>query len=180
MKLYIKNMVCDRCIMVVRQQLESLHYEVSSLSLGEVEIHPVPDISGIEKIRKMLTSLGFELIEDKKKALVEKIKGLVIDQINHSDEAQPITFSTFLSEKLNLEYHYISHLFSEVENLTIEKFVIAKKIEKVKELIRYGDLNISEIAWKMGYSSVQALSNQFKKTEGMTPGEYKSKNQLKY
>jgi AraC family transcriptional regulator len=177
MKLHIKNMVCDRCIMVVRQELENLHYNVSSVKLGEAEIEPDPDKEGMKKIQSRFSEIGFSLLEDKKRILSEKIKALIIERINQENLPQEINMSDYLSDKLGLDYHYMSHVFSETEHTTIEKFLIGKKIEKVKELVRYGELTISEIAWKLGYSSVQALSGQFKKTTGITPSEYKNKIQ---
>lgn len=177
MKLHIKNMVCDRCIMVVRQELENLQYHVGSVKLGEAEIEPDPDKEGIEKIKNRFSEIGFSLLEDKKKILSEKIKILIIERINQEDLPQDVNLSEYLSDKLQLDYYYMSHVFSETEHTTIEKFLIAKKIEKVMELVRYGELTISEIAWKLGYSSVQALSGQFKKSTGMTPSEYKNKIQ---
>lgn len=178
MKLYIKNMVCDRCIMVVRQQLETLDYEVGEVKLGQVEIEPAPDAEKLEQIRAAFSKIGFELLEDRKRILSEKIKALIIEKINKDNLHPEMNLSDYLSEKLELDYHHLSHVFSETEQITIEKFLINQKIEKVKELVRYGELTISEIAWKLGYSSIQALSGQFKKTTGMTPSEYRSKELL--
>lgn len=179
MKLYIKNMVCDRCIMVVRQELENLRFKVGAVKLGEAEIDPNPGKEGIEKIRSRFSEIGFDLLENKKKILSEKIKTLIIERINQENFHQEVNLSDYLSDKMALDYHYLSHVFSETEHTTIEKFLIAQKTEKIKELVRYGELTISEIAWKLGYSSVQALSGQFKKTTGMTPSEYKNKIQEK-
>ncbi len=178
MKLYIKNMVCDRCIMVVRQQLEGLRYEVKEVRLGEADIEPAPDKEGLEQIRSQFSAIGFELLEDKKKILSEKIKTLIVEKVNHMELQLGMNLSEYLSAKLELDYYYMSHVFSETEQTTIEKFLIAQKIEKVKELMRYGELTISEISWKLGYSSVQALSSQFKKSTGITPSEYKSRELL--
>jgi AraC family transcriptional regulator len=166
-------MVCDRCIMVVRQLLEGLKYEVKTLTLGEAEIYPEPDNKEVEKIEMEFLKVGFELVKDKKQKLAEKIKTLIIEKINKDDSNPGVNLSDYLSDKSGFDYHYISQVFSEIENTTIEKFVIYKKIEKVKALIRYGEISISEIAWKLGYSSTQALSNQFKKVTGMSPSEYK-------
>ena len=166
-------MVCDRCIMVVKQQLEELNYEVTKVKLGEAEIEPEPDESGMEKINRQFAAIGFELIVDKKQKLSEKIKTLIIEKINNENGQQEVNWSSYLSDRMGMDYHYLSHVFSEISSSTIEKFIIIKKIEKVKEFLRYDELTISEIAWKYGYSSVQALSNQFKKVTGMTPSEYK-------
>jgi AraC family transcriptional regulator len=178
MKLYIKNMVCDRCIMVVRQQLEGLGYEIKDMKLGETDITPEPDQEALKKIRHQFESVGFELIEDKKEKVVEKIKALIAEQLNNKNWDLETNLSSYLIEKTGFSYHYLSHVFSELENTTIEKFVIAQKTEKVKEYLRYGELNISEIAWKFGYSSIQALSNQFKKVTGMTPSQFRKKEEL--
>lgn len=167
-------MVCDRCIMVVRQQLEALHYQVDAIRLGEVEFHPDPSKGDLTRIHDNLKAIGFELLEDKKHKLTERIKVLVIEKIAKMDLPKNMNFSDFLSAELDLDYHYLSHTFSEVEGITIEKYIISIKIEKVKELIRYGELTISEIAWKMDYSSIQALSNQFKKVTGLTPSLYRA------
>jgi AraC family transcriptional regulator len=175
MKLYIKNMVCDRCIIVVRQQLEELGYAVKSLKLGEAEIEPFPDKEETEQIREAFLKVGFELVENKKQVLSEKIKALLIEKINKNDLPLAINISEYLSSTMDFDYHYLSHLFSETEGTTIEKFLIVQKTEKIKALLGYDELSISEIAWKMGYSSVQALSNQFKKATGLTPSEYKRK-----
>ena len=166
-------MVCDRCIMVVRQQLEALHYDVKEVKLGEAEIEPSPTKEDILKIQEQFLKIGFELLEDKKGKLSERIKTLIIEKINLGDQHSNENFSDYLTEKIGLDYHHLSHVFSEVEGNTIEKFVIIKKIEKVKELLSYNELTISEIAWKIGYSSIQALSSQFKKNEGITPSEFK-------
>lgn len=167
-------MVCDRCIMVVRQQLEALNFEVKELALGEVEISPEPDKSSLERIRQQFLAIGFELIESKKSILTEKIKTLIIEKINKEDGAFEYNLSEYLSTKIGLDYHYLTHVFSETTSTTIEKFVIQKKVESVKKMLREAEFNISEIAWKVGYSSVQALSNQFKKVTGKTPSEYKN------
>lgn len=171
-------MVCDRCVMVVRQQLEGLGYEVKELKLGEANIDSEPDKEALKKIRQLFESVGFELIEDKKEKVVEKIKALVAEQLNSKNWDQEINLSDYLTERKELSYHYFSHVFSELEGITIEKFVIAQKTEKVKEYLRYRELNISEIAWKFGYSSIQALFNQFKKAIGMTPSEFRKKEML--
>ena len=167
-------MVCDRCIMVVRQQLEALHCQVDAIRLGEVEFHPDPSKENLMRIHDNLKAIGFELLEDKRLRLIERIKVLIIDKIAKMNLPKDMNFSDYLSAELDLDYHHLSHTFSEVEGITIEKYIISIKVEKVKELIRYGDLTISEIAWKMDYSSIQALSNQFKKVTGMTPSLYRT------
>lgn len=174
--LYIKNMVCARCIKVVREELEKLDYEVNSIELGEAAISTAKKEIEIELIKKALEDNGFELLGDKQKQIVEKIKTAVIKQIQSSrdGELEKFNFSRFLSDNLNLSYQYLSNLFSSLEDVTIEKFIIHQKIEKVKELLIYDELTLSEISYRLGYSSVQHLSSQFKKVTGFTPSHYKS------
>lgn len=175
MILYIKNMVCSRCILVVRQQLENLGFQVSDISLGSAEILPEPDEDAVLKISSVLNFLGFELISKEKDRLIERIKSLVIERVHHSDLSEnPVSFTEFIASHLNKDYTYLSKLFSESENTTIEKFIIQQKVEKVKELLDYGELNLNEIADKMGYSSSAHLSAQFKNITGFTPRQFKS------
>lgn len=174
MLLSIKNMVCDRCILVVEQQLRLHGLQVQQISLGEVVVSPEPSDEKLADISSMLKVLGFELIDREKDKLVEKIRNTIIELIHHSSDAeQHVVFSEILSDRLHRDYGYLSRLFSENENLTIEKFIIQQKIEKVKELIQYGELNLNEIAWRMGYSSSAHLSNQFKSVMGMSPRDFK-------
>lgn len=174
--LYIKNMVCPRCIKVVREELEKLGYGVSDVELGEATISTTKKEIDIEPIKIALEDNGFELLGDKHKKLIEKIKTEIIIKIQESrhGELEKFNFSKFLSEKLNLSYQYMSNLFSSLEDVTIEKFVIHQKIEKVKELLIYDELTLSEISYRLGYSSVQHLSSQFKKVTGFTPSHYKN------
>ncbi len=172
--LYIKNMVCGRCIKVVREELEHLGHEVRKVELGEVEVagRKPPEL---EKIRTVLEKNGFELIEDKNAKLIEQIKLAILKlvQEDHAKNPMQSSYSSYLSEELGHDYHYLSSLFSSVENITIEQYTILQRIERVKELLRYRDLTLSEIAYKTGYSSVQHLSNQFRKVTGMTPSHFK-------
>jgi AraC family transcriptional regulator len=174
MNLYIKNMVCDRCILVVRQELDKLNVSYKNIQLGEVELANQPEAKKMDELKNQLQLLGFELLDDKKSTLVEKIKTAII-QLIHGTEAEELNkkLSVLLSEKLKLDYHYISGLFSSIEGMTIEKYVILQRIEKAKELLMYAELTLSEIADKLGYSSVQHLSQQFKKTTGLTPSHFK-------
>lgn len=168
-------MVCDRCILVVRQQLESLGFTVADIDLGSATVQPEPDAAALAAIASALKVLGFELIDNEKDKLVERIKNLIIEKVHHSDLAeQQVNFSTYLSENLHKDYGQLSRQFSDGEDTTIEKFIIQQKIEKVKELLEYGDLNLNEIAWKMGYSSSAHLSAQFKAVTGLTPSQFKS------
>lgn len=174
MKLYIKNMVCDRCIMIVRQQLESLGLSVTAITLGTADVRPDPKESLLSHLASILKVLGFELINKDKDKLIERIKNVVIELIHYSDlsEIQGNMMAS-IADRLHKDYAYLSRLFSESEDITIEKFIIQQKIEKVKELLQYGELNITEIAYKMGYSSSAHLSAQFKSITGMSPRQYK-------
>lgn len=178
--LYIKNMVCSRCVMVVNQVFEDNGLHPKAVRLGEVEIGEGVDVE--EKLTKIdveLLKLGFERIDDKKSRIIEKIKTLVIEKIHHQDQSEmKYNWSTIFSENLHYDYNYLSTLFSSVEGITLEQYIIQQKIEKVKELLFYDELNMSEIADKMGYSSVQHLSGQFKKVTGATPSEFKKSRKL--
>ena len=173
--LIIKNMVCDRCIRVVKEEFENIGLDVRSIKLGEVQVAAGPEQFDREKVRKVLDENGFELIDDKNVKIIEQIKTAIIDLIHHSDSAEGynVNFPQYVSEKVGRDYHYLSHLFSSTENVTIEKYIILQRIEKVKELLVYGELTLSEIAYKMGYSSVQHLSSQFKDVTGFTPSHFK-------
>ncbi len=174
MKLYIKNMVCNRCKMVIKSEMEKLGYHPISVELGEVEIKEDLTISEKLRISELLNTLGFALIEDKKSQLIEQIKTLIIDLIHYKNNNLNINLSDYLSQKLNHEYHYISNLFSEVEGTTIEKYLMTQKIERVKELLIYNEFSLSEIAYQLNYSSVAHLSSQFKKVTGLTPSHFKT------
>ena len=174
--LYIKNMVCPRCIKVVKEELEKLNIEILDITLGEVKTKKSKDQLPIDKIRNVLDENGFELIDDKNSRLVENIKKeiiLVIQNFRESD-FENINFPKLLTDSQNKEYHYLSSLFSKTEGITIEHFIILQKIEKVKELLKYDELTLSEIAYQLGYSSVQHLSRKKKKTTGLTASEFKS------
>ena len=174
MKLYIKNMVCDRCKMVVKAELEKLGFNPISVNLGEVEV-PLANLtsSQCDEIKSALQNFGFELLTNKKQQLNEQIKATIIELAHYNKAGLKTNLSTHLSEKLNLEYANLSAVFSEVEHNTIEKYFIQQKIEKVKELLEYGEKSLSEIAYQLSYSSVAHLSAQFKKTTGKPPTEYK-------
>lgn len=175
MTLIIRNMVCDRCKRVVREELEKLGLTVNRVELGEVDIDALPESVSLDMIRQTLQTNGFDLIDDKKQSLVEHMKVLLINEIQHlKGERQPSeNFSTFLERKLGYEYSYLSGLFSASEGHTLEKYIIALKLEKVKEWLRYDELTLSEIAWRLGYSSVQHLSTQFRQVTGQTPGQFR-------
>ena len=173
MKLYIKYMVSNRCKMAVKEELKKLGLHFIVVDLGEVEIMETITLDQREKLKLSLTDSGLELMDDKRAVLIEKIKNTIIEMIHHSDEMIKTNFSDYLSEKLNHDYTYLANLFSEVQGTTIEHFIINHKIERIKELIIYDELNITEIAWKMNYSSVAHLSNQFKKVTGLSPSHFK-------
>ena len=178
-KLYIKNMVCDRCKRVVREDLEKLGYSVNSVELGEAEITSGNEID-LDKIEKQLEESGFALLNDAKTTLVEKIKTNIIQLINHQEIADlHINTSDWLSQKTGTDYHTLSTLFSGLEGITIEKYLILQRIEKVKELLVYNELSLKEIAFKLGYSSVAHLSNQFKKITGLTTTHFKQIKEAK-
>lgn len=174
MKLYIKNMVCDRCKMAVSQILTQLNIEVQQMELGEVIIKQDLDENIQSTLAKQLENIGFELLDDKRKKIVEKIKNVVIEMVHQSDaDVDKITPSFLIAERVGRDYKYLSTLFSEVEGKTIEQYLIFQKIEKVKELLIYDELTLSQIADQLHYSSVQHLSNQFKKVTGLTPSRFK-------
>ncbi len=173
MKLYIKYMVSNRCKIAVKEELKKLGLHFIVVDLGEVEVMENIAPEQREQLRLALLDIGFELMDNKRAVLVERIKNVIIDMVHYSDEVIKTNFSDYLSEKLSHDYTYLANLFSEVQGTTIEKFIINHKVERIKELIIYGELNISEIAWKMNYSSVAHMSNQFKKVTGLTPSHFK-------
>jgi AraC-like DNA-binding protein len=166
-------MVSNRCKTAVKEELKKLGLHFIFVDLGEVEI--MEELSDEQRVqfKTALFDLGFELMDDKRAVLIEKIKTIIIEMVHNSEEIIKMNFSDFLSEKLNHDYTYMANLFSEVQGTTIEHFIISHKIERIKELIIYGELNITEIAWKMNYSRVAHLSNQFKKMTGLSPSHFK-------
>jgi AraC-like DNA-binding protein len=170
-------MVCIRCKMVVKSELEKLGLHYTSVDLGEAEVFETLTEKQLDSLSMGLKKSGLELMDDKKSILVEKIKTLIIELVHYTDEQIKINLSDFISEKLGYDYTYLSNLFSEVKGTTIEQFYLGHKIEKVKELLVYNELNLTQIADKLHYSSVAHLSNQFKKMTGLTPSYFK---QLKH
>lgn len=171
--LHIKNMVCKRCIMVVKEQLERLGLHPVSVELG---IAVLPDKVTDETclaVKAALESLGFELMDDKKLQVVEQVKDAIIELVHYSDSSLKVNLSDYLAGKFNRDYSVLSKLFSEITHTTIEKYLIAQKIERAKELLVYGELSLNEIADKLNYSSAAYLSAQFKRITGLTPGYFK-------
>ncbi len=166
-------MVCIRCKMVVKDELEKLGLHYRLVDLGEAEIEENLTIEQRIQLKTGLLKSGLELMDDKKSVLIQRIKNAIIETVHHSDEPLAVNFSEYLSHKLNYDYTYLANLFSEVQGTTIEKFLIAHKIERVKELLVYNELNLTEIAYEMHYSSVAHLSSQFKKVTGLTPSHFK-------
>ena len=174
MNIYIKNMVCNRCIMVVQQVFDRMAIPTGQISLGEVETIGFLPGEAMAELGEILGGYGFELIDDAKSQLIEKIKTCIITMVRYKkDESVRVNHSVYLESKLNRDYNYLSNLFSEVTGVTIEKYIINQKIERVKELLVYDKQTLSEIAVELGYSSVAYLSAQFKKVTGLTPGHFK-------
>ncbi|CAN5211750.1 hypothetical protein BH09BAC5_BH09BAC5_15700 [soil metagenome] len=173
MKLYIKYMVSNRCKMAVKEELKKLGLHFIVVDLGEVDV--MENISGEqrEQLKTALLVSGLELMDDKRAVLIEKIKNVITEMIHHSDEVPKVNYSDFIAEKLKYDYTYLSNIFSEVKGITIQQFIIIHKIERAKELLLYDEMNLTEISYKLHYSSVAHLSNQFKKVTGMSPSQFK-------
>lgn len=179
MKLYIKNMVCNRCKMVVKSELEKLGLRPLAVDLGEVEI--AADLEGYQRqdVHAALQKFGFALLDDKKSVIIERVKNLLVDLVQNKNNQLKTNLSDYLSRQLNHDYTYITNLFTQVEGTTIEQYFIAQKIERVKELLVYGELTLSEISYQLNYSSVSHLGKQFKKVPGLTPSHYKQLKEKK-
>jgi len=167
-------MVCLRCKLVVKSELDKLGLHYGVIELGEVDVSDDISSGQLNDLNIALKKSGLELMDDKKSILVEKIKTLIIEMVHYNDDQIKINLSDYLSQKLNYNYTYLANLFSEVKGTTIEQFYLSHKIERVKELLVYGELNLTEIAWKLHYSSVAHLSNHFKKKTGLTPSQFKN------
>jgi YesN/AraC family two-component response regulator len=166
-------MVCIRCKMVVKEELTKLGLHVTTVELGEAEILETISTEQHDQFKTALLKSGLELMDDKKSVLIQKIKNVIIELVHYTEEPLNVNFSDYLSKKLDYDYTYLANLFSEVQGITIEKFIISHKIERVKELLVYNELNLTEIAYLMHYSSVAHLSTQFKKVTGLTPSHFK-------
>ncbi|MGL5273830.1 MAG: helix-turn-helix domain-containing protein, partial [Phocaeicola sp.] len=171
--IYIKNMVCDRCIMVVRTIFERFNIAVIKIALGEIELSTPIAPTLKEQLKAELEAVGFEILDNRRSKVIEQTKTAIRTLVHQQDCLLKENLSDYLSSQLNMDYAHLSSLFSEVEGITIEKYFIAQKIELVKELLVYGDLSLSEIAHKLNYSSTAHLSNQFKRVTGLTPTFYK-------
>lgn len=174
MVLYIKSMVSDRCKTTVKNELKKLTLPYCKVALGEVELKENIPHEKIVALSIALKKNGFEIVSNKKNILIERIKKLIIQGIHHTDQPMDVNFSNYLSNAMNYNYTYLANIFSETEGITIEKFIIRHKIEKVKEMLSWNELNLTEIAYRLNYSSVAHLSYQFKKITGITPTGFKS------
>ena len=174
MKLFVKYMVSNRCKLAVKEELKKMGLHFIVVDLGEVEIMEELTFEQREQLQGGLSGSGLELMDDKRAMLIEKVQNVITEMIHHSEEIPKVNYSDYISRKLNYDYTYISNLFSEVKGITIQQYIIINKIERVKELIVYDELNLTEISYRMHYSSVAHLSNQFKKVTGFTPTHYKN------
>lgn len=173
-KLTIKNMVCDRCVLVIKNVMQELQFQPASVIMGEVDFAGrVLSGDDLNKIKQSIVPLGFELVSNKKQALIEHIKTALIQLVHGGHELDNIKLSDYLKTQIQHDYQSLSHLFSSVEGMTIEKYFIHLKVERIKELLVYDELNLTEISYRLGYSSLAHLSSQFKQTTGMTPTAFK-------
>lgn len=179
MKFFILNMISNRCKLVVKEILNEMDLHFILIDLGEIEIIEELTSEQLKRLKSELHESGLELIDDKKSILIEKIKTIIIQMIYYKEEIITINFSDYLTKKLNFHYNYLANLFSEIQGITIEHFIIFHKIERVKELMTYGELTITEIAYKLNYSSVAHLSSQFKKVTGISPSHFKQLKNLR-
>ncbi len=173
MKIYIKYMVSTRCKMAVKEELKKLGLHFIVVDLGEVEIMENISNEKREQLKIGLLNSGLELMDDKKAVLIEKIKNVITEMIHYSDDLPKVNYSDYISKKLNYDYTYLSNLFSELKGITIQQFIIIHKIERAKEYLVYDELTLTEISYKLHYSSVAHLSNQFKKVTGLSPSHFK-------
>jgi len=173
MKIHIKNMVCNRCIMAVKNVFEKSGINPLNVNLGEVETKQKVSESDLNKINQDLNKLGFEIIDDRGSKIIEQIKNVIINKVHYETDHSDMNLSSIIESKIHKDYNYLSNLFSSVEGITIERYYINQKIERVKELLVYDEFNLSEIADRLGYSSVAHLSSQFKKITGLTPTHFR-------
>ena len=173
MFIYVKYMVSLRCKMVVKQELEKLGLHYLNVDLGTIEIRENITETQKEQLRKNLKLYGLDLMDNRRNIIIEKIKAVIIEMIHYADELPKVNYSDYISEKLGYDYTYLANTFSEVKGITIQQYIIINKIERVKELLMYDELNLTEISYKLHYCSVAHLSNQFKKVTGLTPTYFK-------
>ncbi|MEQ9438466.1 MAG: helix-turn-helix domain-containing protein [Cyclobacteriaceae bacterium] len=173
-KLHIKNMVCPRCITAVKQIMERLDIPYATVELGEVNLKTALDDEKKMQLSEALEEIDFSLIDDRKSRLIEQMKNLIIQKIHHSRDILDIKWAEFISDQLHYDYKYLGMLFSSVESITLEQYIIRQKVERVKELMIYDELTLSQIAFQLGYSSTAHLSSQFKKITGMPPSKFKN------
>lgn len=174
MRLYVKYMVSLRCKMVLRAELDKMNLKHWNIELGEVEVQDDISEAQLAELKVALRKSGLELMDDKKAVLIQRIKNLVVEMVHYADELPRVNFSDYATKKLDVNYTYAAHLFSEATGVTVEQYIISHKIERAKELLIYDELNLTEISYKLGYSSVAHLSNQFKKVTGLTPTFFKN------
>jgi len=173
LKLFIKYMVSARCITAVKEELRKLGLHFIVVALGEIEIMETISEEQREQLKIGLLNAGLELMDDKRAILIEKVIKVIIEMVHDNDEMIKVNFSEYLSEKLHQDYTHLSNIFSEVKGITIQQFIIIHKVERIKELLLYDELNLTEISYKLNYSSVAHLSNQFKKVTGLSPSHFK-------
>ena len=173
MKLFIKYMVSNRCKILVKEELKKLNLHFIVVDLGEIEIMEDITQEQRELLKLALIDTGLELMDDKRAILIERIKNVIIEMVHHADDWPQINYSDYISQKLHHDYTYLSNIFSAVKGITIQQYIIIHKIEVAKELLMYDELNLTEISYKLNYSSVAHLSNQFKKITGLTPSQFK-------
>lgn len=178
-ELYIKNMVCQRCVQVVEDLIRKQGLQVLEINMGVVKLAQKPEPHILAEIASSLRQHGFELLDSTRMRIIERLKNIIIQKIHHAENLDiKVNWSILLSDELNQDYNSLSTLFSSVEGITLEQYIIRQKIERVKELLFYDELNLSEISYKLGYSSVQHLSTQFKKITGQTPSKFKLSREI--
>lgn len=180
MVLYIKNMVSLRCKIRVKEELENLGLDCSRIDLGVIQLMKKITVTQRKCLRENLLGSGLELLEDKRSILIEKIKNVIIELVHYTDDPPKSNYSDYISKKVGYDYTYLSNLFSEEKGIDIQHFIINHKIERVKELLQYKELNLTEISYKLHYSSVSHLSNQFKKVTGLSPSTYMHQSQKRW
>lgn len=173
LRFYVKYMVSLRCKMVVKNELEQMGLKYDTVELGTIELPEPISVHERLQLKENLLKSGLELMDDRKSVLIEKVKAIIIDMVHYADELPDINYSEFISKKMQLDYNYLAAMFAEVKGTTIQQFIIFHKIEKVKELLLYGEMSLTDIAFKLNYSSVAHLSNQFKKITGLSPSYFK-------